>query len=214
MGNALRAGLAGGLMGAMQGAHQMWEGEQRRIETDRLMKAKALEDARLAEIAAGKDALKHERSIELEDVKAVNRGALKEREISAADKRAEAALKSAEKRASESVAASDRRAGTSAAARVKAAEISVNKPKGEGTKAKSQLFANEAGEQVWVAPGEDIPAGFYRAPASGKPKVSQTAAMPAPGASRDNPVDAQATTARPPSGTWVRLPSGSVVQVP
>lgn len=34
------------------------------------------------------------------------------------------------------------------------------------------------------------------------------------GQSQDNPVDAQSLSSRPPPGTWVRLPSGAVMQVP
>lgn len=35
-----------------------------------------------------------------------------------------------------------------------------------------------------------------------------------PGSSRDNPIPASSFDSKPPSGTWVRLPDGKVVQVP
>jgi hypothetical protein len=48
------------------------------------------------------------------------------------------------------------------------------------------------------------------------PKAARSApaAKQQPGSSRANPIDAAASPTRPPSGTWVRLPSGAVVQVP
>ena len=35
-----------------------------------------------------------------------------------------------------------------------------------------------------------------------------------PGSSRDNPAPAEAFKSKPPSGTWVKLPTGQVIQIP
>lgn len=46
------------------------------------------------------------------------------------------------------------------------------------------------------------------------PGLMNSASSSGAGSSRDNPVDATQFTSSPPTGTWVRLPDGRVVQVP
>lgn len=114
MGNALRMGLAGGLMGAMGGLHDRWQETQQEIKTERLRAARKLETDALAKIAAeneaAKDAREHGQAIELEGVKSKTRAEL---EASKEEGR--------NKRASEARAAADRRAAASAAARTSTA---------------------------------------------------------------------------------------------
>lgn len=193
--------LAGGLMGFGQGKLQQIEKEEAELKSQRALQAQMAMQERVAQIraeyAGKKDERDHEQARELKGM-----------EVEAADKRAAATIAAADKRSQESNASRERAATTRA-----------NRPSGSGTPPKASLFYNEdTGEQRWVTPGEDIPPGFFRAPASGKPKPSQkpreTAPAAQPGSSQSNPLDATTTSTRPPSGTWVKLPSGAVVQVP
>ena len=43
---------------------------------------------------------------------------------------------------------------------------------------------------------------------------SKAASKAPPGSSRDNPAPAEAFKSKPPSGTWVKLPNGQVIQIP
>ena len=43
---------------------------------------------------------------------------------------------------------------------------------------------------------------------------SKAASKAPPGSSRDNPAPAEAFKSKPPSGTWVKLPTGQVIQIP
>jgi hypothetical protein len=114
MGNALRMGLAGGLMGAMQGQLQKVQEEEYQLRTERALAAKAAMEERIASIKAeydvANDEREHSNKMELEEAKAVNAGALKEEEISAAD----------------------RRAAENNASRERAAQIRASTPKGGG----------------------------------------------------------------------------------
>lgn len=157
MGNALRMGLAGGLMGAMQGMHQKVQEEEYQLRTERALAAKAAMEERILAIKAEYDNAKgeqeHGRAKELKGM-----------ELDAADSRAR-----------ETQAAADKRTSETNASRERAAAIRASAPRGEGTKPKQQLFTDDNGKQMWIAPGDDIPEGFYRAPTSGKPKSSKPA---------------------------------------
>lgn len=173
MPSALGYGLMGGALGALGGMQQARQEEIQRLESERLLQARAAieeQTARIkAEYANAKDVQDHAQAKELKGM-----------EVEAADRRAEESRAAADKRAADNRAASDKRAETQAAARVRAAEISASRKAGESSKAKPQLFSNDAGEQIWVTPGEDIPAGFTRAPTAGKPKATEPPKSAAP----------------------------------
>lgn len=121
MGNALRMGLAGGLMGAMAGAYDQWQNTQQEIKTERLRAARKLENEALAKIAAeneaAKDAREHGQALEIEGVKSKTRAEL---EASKEDGR--------NKRSRDRIAADDRRSAASHAAALERAKIGATRP--------------------------------------------------------------------------------------
>ncbi len=121
MGNALRMGLAGGLMGAMSGAYDQWQNTQQEIKTERLRAARKLENEALAKIAAeteaAKDAREHRQALEIEGVKSKTRAEL---EASKEDGR--------NKRSRDRIAADDRRSAASHAAALERAKIGATRP--------------------------------------------------------------------------------------
>jgi len=221
MGNALRMGLAGGLMGAMGGLHDRWQETQQEIKTERLRAARKLENEALAKIAAeneaAKDAREHGQAIELEGVKSKTRAELEASKEEGRNKRLQA-----------NIDAADRRAAATAAAGIERAKISANRPTAAGKPSWKPVKQGDGWiyvDQVTNAPVLDEQGQPRQAPPpyrerdaakSSAPAPAPASAAPkaSPGASRENPVDAQSMGARPPSGTWVRLPSGAVVQVP
>ena len=63
--------------------------------------------------------------------------------------------------------------------------------------------------------GEAYPAfGDEFAPKTDIFSSSKAASKAPPGSSRDNPAPAEAFKSKPPSGTWVKLPNGQVIQIP
>ena len=63
--------------------------------------------------------------------------------------------------------------------------------------------------------GEAYPAfGDEFAPKTDILSSSKAASKAPPGSSRDNPAPAEAFKSKPPSGTWVKLPTGQVIQIP
>lgn len=63
--------------------------------------------------------------------------------------------------------------------------------------------------------GEAYPAfGDEFAPKTDIFSSSKAASKAPPGSSRDNPAPAEAFKSKPPSGTWVKLPTGQVIQIP
>jgi len=63
--------------------------------------------------------------------------------------------------------------------------------------------------------GEAYPAfGDEFAPKADILSSPKAASKAPPGSSRDNPAPAEAFKSKPPSGTWVKLPTGQVIQIP
>lgn len=103
MGNALRMGLAGGLMGAMGGLHDRWQETQQEIKTERLRAARQLENEALAKIAAeneaAKDAREHKQAIKLEGIKSGGRKKLEASKEEGRNARSRASIAAADRRA-------------------------------------------------------------------------------------------------------------------
>ncbi|KAF1009003.1 MAG: hypothetical protein GAK28_00635 [Luteibacter sp.] len=240
MNRAVGYGLMGAAQGFLGGLQQQMQQEQAEIRSQRLLAAKAAEDRALeqmkyqyqsqanydkvvAQFAADSQlhAQDNQAKAELED---------KKQTFDAQQK--------AMDRASE-----EKRSGISAGATIQAAKIrsdaeSTPKPRGE------QIWQTPDGQNVVVKPGDTPPEkgnliwtqggsvgarvrggtpgmgsalnGAFGAPAAAGGSGGAAAAPPpaAPGASQDNPLDATSTSAPPPPGTWVRLPSGRVMQMP
>jgi hypothetical protein len=155
MGNALRMGLAGGLMGAMAGAYDQWQNTQQEIKTERLRAARKLESEALAKIAAeneaAKDAREHGQALEIEGVKSKTRAELE------ASKEAERSKRAAADRASR-----EAQAAAARAARIEAAKIGASRPRGESTKARPVVLVPNSGQGESVAwePGTPFPTGY------------------------------------------------------
>lgn len=90
------------------------------------------------------------------------------------------------------------------------------KPTGPEKLALSTVLAREAlGLPKEQAGAKDSPQqGFGGLMDLGTKQGKKAGSRVNAGYSRDNPLDASSTSERPPSGTWVRLPSGKVMQVP
>jgi hypothetical protein len=195
MPSALGYGLMGAAQGALQGAYQVHQNEMQRQESERLLAARAAQAQAIAEIeakyASAKDERDHVQAKELATLKDTN-----------ADERMKAQEASRDKRESERNAA-----------RIEAAKVRASTPRGEGTKPKQQLFTNDEGEQKWIAPGEDIPAGFYRAPSSGKPKVSDKPKPAAAAAKPDPNAPPMEGARKAPDGNWYVQQNGKWFKV-
>jgi hypothetical protein len=181
----------------------------------------SLRTKRLAKIAAeneaAKDAREHGQALEIEGVKSKARAELEASKESGRNKRAEASIASRESQAAASRAAADSRAekrgaGSQAKPSFRTAKLPGGKGWGLVDPATGKFSMDEKGAYIEAAPPyRERDAAKSSAPA---PAPASAAPKASPGASRENPVDAQSMGARPPSGTWVRLPSGAVVQVP
>jgi hypothetical protein len=161
MGNALRMGLAGGLMGAMGGLHDRWQETQQEIKTERLRAARQLENEALAKIAAeneaAKDAREHGQAIELEGVKSKTRAELELSKESGRNKRAEASIASRESQAAASRAAADSRAekrgaGSQAKPSFRTAKLPGGKGWGLVDPATGKFSMDEKGAYIEAAP--------------------------------------------------------------
>ncbi len=176
MGNALRMGLAGGLMGAMGGLHDRWQETQQEIKTERLRAARKLETDALAKIAAeneaAKDAREHGQAIELEGIKSGGREKLEASKQSAADKRLQA-----------NIEAADRRAAATAAAGIERAKISANRPTAAGKPSWKPVKQGDGWiyvDQVTNAPVLDEQGQPRQAPPPYRERTGGAAKAPAP----------------------------------
>lgn len=240
MNRAIGYGLMGAAQGLLTGLQQQWQQNQDDIRTEKLARAKAQEQIALEQMKAQFQSAENLQKIQaqlqadtqLEGVKSQNQQTLQAQKDAAEDERAAANRSSEEKRA-----------GISAGATIQAAQIrsdaeSKPKPRGE------QIWQTPDGKNILVQPGESPPEkgnlvwtqggsvgarvrggtpgvgsglnGLFGAPpvTGGNGPAAAPAPSAAPGASQDNPIDAASTTTQPPPGTWVRLPSGRVMQIP
>lgn len=176
MGNALRMGLAGGLMGAMGGLHDRWQETQQEIKTERLRAARQLENEALAKIAAeneaAKDAREHGQAIELEGVKSKARAELELSKESGRNKRAEA-----------SIASRESQAAATAAAGIERAKISASRPTAAGKPSWKPVKQGDGWiyvDQVTNAPVLDEQGQPRQAPPPYRERTGGAAKAPAP----------------------------------
>lgn len=236
MNRALGYGLMGAAQGFLTGLGQEWQQNQEDIRSQKLLAAKAQEQMALESLKAQFQSAQNlqkiqaqlEADTQLEGVKSKDQQTLQAQKDESEDARAAANRTSEEKRT-----------GISAGATIQAAQIrsdaeSKPKPRGE------QIWQTPDGKNVLVQPGETPPekgnliwtqggsvgarirggtpgAGSGLNGLFGPPPVTGAAApasSAAPGSSQNNPIDATSTPTQPPPGTWVRLPSGRVMQIP
>ncbi|NID14958.1 hypothetical protein [Luteibacter yeojuensis] len=236
MNRALGYGLMGAAQGFLGGLQQQIQQEQADIRTQRLLEAKAAEERAL-------EAMKYQYQSQANYDKITMQFAA-DSQLHAQDNQAKASLEDkkqgfdAEQKAMDR-ASEEKRSGLSANATIQAATIRSDaegkaKPRGE------QIWQLPDGQNVLVKPDEAPPEkgnlvwtqggsvgartrGGTPGPGSalngalGAPAAFTAPAPAAPaaaGSSQDNPLDATSTATQPPPGTWVRLPSGRVMQIP
>lgn len=239
MNRALAYGLMGAASGALQGLQDQWKQNQEDIHTQKLLQAKTQEAVALKQMEAQFNSAATVQKINaqlqadqiLQAQKATDASSLQTQRDAAAGQRTAA-----------TTAAEQARASTSAAATIQAAHIratAAQQPKATGDQIWNTPDGTKNGKNVLVKPGDPPPAsgqliwtnggsvgarirggtpGFMGA-FNGAPATvpgTEPNAVPAtiPGSSQSHPLDATSTSTQPPAGTWVRLPSGRVMQMP
>lgn len=239
MNRALGYGLMGAAQGFLGGLQQQVQQNQEDIRTQKLMEAKAAEARALEGLK-----YQYQSQANYEKVMAefATKQQLQNEDNKAKsdlqDKRNtfEAGQKDLDRKSEE------KRTGMTAGATIQAATIrseaeKTPKPRGE------QIWQTPDGKNVLVQPGDPPPDkgnlvwtqggsvgarvrggtpgvgsalnGAFGMPALPSPDGGGApAAGGAPGSSQSNPLDAASTATQPPPGTWVRLPSGKVMQIP
>lgn len=237
--SALSYGLMGAAKGLMGGIYDQWQQGQEDIRTQKLLDAKMAEERSLAAMKAQYDSaanyektmLEFQTKLKLQDADAVNKAALQTSKDQADAEQKALDRASEEKRANVSAGA------TLGAAKIRATADATPGARGEqiwqlpdGTNrlVKPDEAPPEKGQLIWTnggsvgarqrgaTPGPVSMLGGM--PIAAPPTFSAPSAPPAisgrPGSSQNNPVAATAFSAPPAPGTWVRLPSGRVTQVP
>lgn len=262
MSDALRFGLMGAAQGFLQGMQQNWQTAQEDARTERLQRARQLEEQELLrlqqeyrleardeqrsydagqkaedrEFKAGESELAHKRRLEIEAERAKRQkaagptsrrspvtalnpstGKWGKRDVDTGewlldDDGTPLEVATPPGGRSKSPQESER-AEIAKYVREMNTDVLKKKLNEYGVPAGPDMTLSEARKQLIDA----MTAEVIGAPTAGLmsgPKPSASASASAPGSSKDNPIDATTQQTRPPSGTWVRLPSGNVVQVP
>ena len=241
MNRALAYGLMGAASGALHGLYDEWQQNQEDIRSEKLMRAKLLEQQQLARMTA-----RYNSAVNLQKIMAQTQADMKR---DAANNQAKVDLQTQKDQADAQQAALDRAsreqvaaandATTLKAANIRAANDGAVKPRLVAVKDKAGNITFQAAQ-----PGDSLPAGSsltglsgdprfaplpvgmlgnFGAPGAGNdsgdaaPSSDSAVAKPAPavtqpGSSSLNPVDASSLGSAPPLGTWVKLPDGSVKQ--
>lgn len=227
MNRALGYGLMGAAQGLLQGLQVQHQQDQEDIRTEKLLRAKAQEQQALEAMKAQfqsqanyeKTMLEFQTKTALQDQSAQSASALEDKKQGFNSQQKALDRASEEKRTDMSSSA------TLGAATIRATADAQPKPRGE------QIWQTTDGKNVLVKPGEAPPdkgnliwtqggsvgariRGGTPGPASALNGAGGTPVVTSPGASQNNPLDATTTSAPPPPGTWVRLPSGRVMQMP
>ena len=234
MGNALRYGLMGAASGFLTGMAQVIQ----EARTERLRKARLLEEQSLQQKEKADDRKYQEgllqkqwnrddsrrgeeRSQKVADIADARkyeseRDALK-REQSVADLSLSQSEKAKDRQSQLDIA---KMRGLNMPGRTPEAVVVTRRSGGKPeTAVMTPEELNRRKEEGWVFQSR-IRSAVADAPTSAPPTNASmgaggpAAAVQKSGGSRDNPVDATTLPGRPPSGTWIRLPSGAVVQVP
>lgn len=240
MNRALGYGLMGAASGVATGLYNEWEQNQKDIRSQRLMAAKAAEERALE---AMKYQYQSQANYEKVMAEFATKQQLQQEDNQAKAELESKKQEFESKQKALDRASEEKRTGMSAGATIQAAKIRSEaetnpKPRGE------QIWQTPDGRNIVVKPGETPPEkgnliwtqggsvgarvrggtpgiGSALNGALGAPAMSASdegagapPAAAAPGSSQDNPIDATSTPTQPPPGTWVRLPSGRVMQIP